>query len=70
MLRDQLRQVSARQVAHTALWTLPSWALEAAMILVAAKALGVEFSISMLPYVKDTGSTQTTFTNTDSPTRC
>ena len=46
ILRDQLRQVSARQVAHAALWTLPSWALEAAVVLVAAKALGVELSIA------------------------
>ena len=46
ILRDQLRQVSARQVAHAALWTLPSWALEAAVILVAAKALGIELSIA------------------------
>ena len=46
ILRDQLRQVSARQVGHAALWTLPSWALEAAVILVAAKALGIELSIA------------------------
>ena len=46
ILRDQLRQVSARQVGHAALWTLPSWALEAAVVLVAAKALGVELSIA------------------------
>ena len=46
ILRDQLRQVSARQVAHAVLWTLPSWALEAAVVLVAAKALGVELSIA------------------------
>ena len=46
IFRDQLRQVSARQVAHAALWTLPSWALEAAVVLVAAKALGVELSIA------------------------
>ena len=46
ILRDQLRQVSARQVALAALWTLPSWALEAAVILVAAKAFGIELSIA------------------------
>ena len=46
ILRDQLRQVSARQVGHAVLWTLPSWALEAAVVLVAAKALGVELSIA------------------------
>ena len=45
VLQQQLRQVSARRVAHAALWTLPSWGLEAAVILVAAKALGVELSI-------------------------
>ena len=45
VLQQQLRQVSARRVAHAALWTLPSWGLEAAVILVAAKVLGVELSI-------------------------
>ena len=44
LLQKQLRQVSARRVAQATLWTLPSWALEAAVILVAAKALGVEIS--------------------------
>ena len=46
LLRRQLRQVSARQVALAFLWTLPSWLLEAAVIIVAAKALGVELSIA------------------------
>ena len=46
LLQNQLQQVSARQVAHSALWTLPSWVLEAAVILVAARALGVELSIA------------------------
>ena len=46
ILRDQLRQVSARQVARATLWILPSWVLEAAVIMVAAKALGVELSIA------------------------
>ena len=46
LLQQQLRQVSARRVAQATLWTLPSWALEAAVILVAAKALGVEISIA------------------------
>ena len=46
LLRDQLQQVSGRRVALAALWTLPSWVLEAAVILVAAKALGVELSIA------------------------
>ena len=44
-LQAQLRQVSARQVAVAAIWTLPSWILEAGVILVAAKVLGVELSI-------------------------
>ena len=46
LLRQQLRQVSARQVGLALLWTLPSWVLEAAVIIVAAKALGVELSIA------------------------
>ena len=46
LLSCHLRQVSARRVAHAALWTLPSWALEAGVIIVAAKALGVELSVS------------------------
>ena len=46
VLQSQLRQVSGRQVAHAALWTLPSWVLEAGVIIVAAKALGVELSIA------------------------
>ena len=46
LLQQQLRQVSARRVVQATLWTLPSWALEAAVILVAAKALGVEISIA------------------------
>ena len=46
LLRSQLRQVSAGRVAHAALWTLPSWALEAGVIIVAAQALGIELSIA------------------------
>ena len=46
VLQFQLRQVSARRVAVAALWTLPSWALEAGVIIVAAKALGIELSIA------------------------
>ena len=45
-LRSQLRQVSIGRVAQAALWTLPSWALEAGVIIVAAKALGIELSIA------------------------
>ena len=46
LLQSRLRQVSARQIALAVLWTLPSWVLEAAVILVAAEALGVELSIT------------------------
>ena len=45
VLQFQLRQVSARRVAIAMLWTLPSWALEAGVIIVAARALGIELSI-------------------------
>ena len=45
ILRSQLRQVSVVRVAHAAMWTLPSWALEAGVIIVAAEALGIELSI-------------------------
>ena len=45
LLQKQLRQVSARRVAFAMLWTLPSWALEAGVIIVAARALGIELSI-------------------------
>ena len=37
--------MSARRVALAMVWTLPGWALEAGVILVAARALGVELSI-------------------------
>ena len=45
ILQFELRQVSARRVALAMVWTLPGWALEAGVILVAAKALGIELSI-------------------------
>ena len=45
VLHTQLRQVSGKRVAQAALWTLPSWVLEAAVIVVAARALGIELSI-------------------------
>ena len=45
VLQHQLRQVSGRQIVLATLWTLPSWALEAVVIIVAAKALGIELSI-------------------------
>ena len=47
LLQSQLRQLSAKRIAHAMLWTLPSWVLEAAVILVAAEALGVELSITV-----------------------
>ena len=43
--QSQLRQVSPGRIAHAALWTLPSWVLEASVLIVVAKALGVELSI-------------------------
>ena len=45
ILQFELRQVSARRVALAMVWTLPGCALEAGVILVAARALGVELSI-------------------------
>ena len=42
----QLRQVSLSRLLHAALWTLPSWVLEAAVVLVGAEALGAELSIT------------------------
>ena len=41
----QLRQVSMGRIARAALWTLPSWVLEASVLIVATKAVGVELSI-------------------------
>ncbi len=46
VFQSQLRQVSAGRIARAALWTLPSWVLEASVIIVAAKALGVDLSIA------------------------
>ena len=43
--QSQLRRVSAGRIARAALWTLPSWVLEASVLIVVAKALGVELSI-------------------------
>ncbi len=43
-VRVRLRQVSARRIAAAALWTAPSWVLEAGVLLVAAEALGVGLS--------------------------
>ena len=44
--QSQLKQVSGRQIAVAALFTLPSWILEAGVVFVAAKALGIELSIA------------------------
>ena len=46
VLQSQLRQVSGRRVAIAAAWTLPSWILEAVVIIVAARALGIELSLA------------------------
>ena len=46
VLQAQLSQVSAKRVARAALWTLPSWVLEASVLIVAAVALGIEISIA------------------------
>ena len=47
-LRTQLAQISAGRILSAALWTLPSWVLEAGVLLVAAEALGVELSVAAL----------------------
>ena len=47
LLHDQLTQLSLKRIVHATLWTLPSWVLEASVILVAAEALGVELSITI-----------------------
>ena len=44
-LRAQLARISAGRVAKAALWTLPSWILEAGVLLVAAQALGAEITV-------------------------
>ena len=41
----QLRQVSARRIGLAFLWTVPSWMLEAAVLLAIARVIGVELSI-------------------------
>lgn len=45
-LREQLAQMSRARIARAALLTLPSWILEAGVLLVAAQALGADISIS------------------------
>ena len=44
-LRNQLAQMSRARVARAVLLTVPSWILEAGVLLVAAQALGVEISL-------------------------
>ena len=44
-LQAQLRQLSMLRLLRAALWTLPSWMLEAVVLLVAAEALGVGLSV-------------------------
>ena len=46
ILQSQLRQVSGRKLAKAAAWTLPSWILEAVVIIVAARALGIDLSLA------------------------
>ena len=46
LFQSQLRQVSGRRLIHAALWTLPSWVLEAGVIIVAAKALDIDLPIA------------------------
>ena len=46
MLRTHLNQLTASQVGLAALWTVPSWVLEAGVVLVAAEAIGVELSLT------------------------
>ena len=44
-LRTQLAQISVGRIAQAALWTLPSWILEAGVLLVAAQALGADITV-------------------------
>ncbi|HEY8490101.1 MAG TPA: lysylphosphatidylglycerol synthase domain-containing protein [Dehalococcoidia bacterium] len=43
--RDALRGISGRRAAAAALWTAPSWVLEGVVLLVAARAAGVDLSV-------------------------
>ena len=45
-LRGQLALMSRGRIARAILWTLPSWILEAGVLLVAAEALGTELSLT------------------------
>lgn len=44
--QDQLASVSAGRVLRAAAWTLPSWMLEATVVFIAARALGIELSVA------------------------
>ena len=44
-LREQLAAMSKARLARASLWTLPSWILEAGVLLVAAQATGSEISL-------------------------
>ncbi len=46
-VRGHLARMSLGSIARAALWTLPSWMLEAVVLMVAAQALGVEISIAV-----------------------
>jgi len=46
VFRTHLESMKASQVGIAALWTVPSWALEAGVLLVAAEAIGVELSLT------------------------
>ena len=46
VLRSHLDSMTASQIGLAALWTVPSWVLEAGVVLVAAEVLGVELSLS------------------------
>ncbi len=44
--RTHLAKMTPSQVGMAALWTVPSWALEAGVLLVAAEAVGLELSVT------------------------
>lgn len=45
-LQSQIRQVSGRRIAVAMLCTLPSWILEAVVLIVAARVLGIELAMT------------------------
>ena len=44
-VQGQLRELTARRIALAALWTLPSWMLEAFVLLAVARVVGLELSV-------------------------